>query len=178
MAVSLYRQADVSIAAVLHFRQALSLVDDRFVFSVDFGLANKRETCIVSSQKVYERLLRHQDSGEVLHFNSIAQISVSKNGSVDKEKLKELVRLFRPSRDGELTMIDFIKSIDAVYKQFRTLQASIENAGTVDRAFELLVNWAFFIILWCVMFVHRWDQSDGYACFHIQLYCRLRFHDR
>ena len=121
------------------------------MFSTDFGPADKREACITSSQKVYERLLHREGSGEVLHFNSIAQIAIRKDGSVNKEKLKELVHLFRPSRDGELTMIDFIKSIDAVYKEFRILQASIENAGTVDRAFELLVNWAFYVVLWCAM---------------------------
>lgn len=49
-------------------------------------------------------------------------------------------------------MIDFVKSTDAVYKEFRKLQASIENSGSVDRAFELLVNWAFYVILWCIMF--------------------------
>jgi len=101
---------------------------------------------------VYERLLLRQDSGEVLHFNSIAQIAVNKDDTVNKTKLKELIHLFRPSRDGELTMIDFIKSIDAVYKEFRILQASIENSGTVDRATELMVNWVFYVVLWCIMF--------------------------
>jgi len=146
------RQTDASVSAYLQFRQALSLVDNAFLFSVAFGHADKREACIESSQKVYERLLLRQDSGEVLHFNSIAQIAVNKDDTVNKAKLKELIHLFRPSRDGELTMIDFIKSIDAVYKEFRILQASIENSGTVDRATELMVNWVFYVVLWCIMF--------------------------
>ena len=74
---------------------------------------------------------------------------MSKDGTINKNKLKEL---FRPSRDGELTKIDFLKSIDAVYKEFRVLQASIENAGSVDRAFELMFNWVFYVILWVIMF--------------------------
>jgi hypothetical protein len=127
------------------------LVDSNYPFSAAFGRADKREKCIESSQKVYERLLRRQGSGDNLHFNTIAKIAVNKDGTINKEKLKELVRLFRPSREGELTMIDFVKSTDAVYKEFRKLQASIENSGSVDRAFELLVNWAFFIILWCII---------------------------
>lgn len=125
-------------------------MDDRFPFSVAFGPADTRENCIASSQKVYERLLL-RSSSEVLHFNSIAEIAIDKDGNVHKEKLKQLVRLFRPSRDGELGKIEFIKSIDAVYKDFRVLQAAIENSGSVDRAFELMINIVFFSILWCIM---------------------------
>ncbi len=90
---------------------------------------------------MYERLFARQGSDDVLHFDSIAEIAVCKDGTLNRPKLKALVRMFRPARDGELTMIDFLKSVDSVYKEFRVLQASIENAGTVDRAFELMVNW-------------------------------------
>ena len=90
---------------------------------------------------MYERLFVRQGSDNVLHFDSIAEIAISKDGTLNHPKLKALVRMFRPARDGKLTMIDFLKSVDSVYKEFRVLQASIENAGTVDRAFELMANW-------------------------------------
>lgn len=100
---------------------------------------------------MYERLLRHQSIGDELHFNSIAKIAVNKDGTINHEKMKELVRMYRPNRDGTLSRMDFIKSIDAVYKEFRVLQAAIENSGKVGRAFELLINWCFYIVLWCIM---------------------------
>jgi hypothetical protein len=144
-------KTDASVAAVLQFRQSLSLIDDRFLFGVAFGPTTNRECCIQSGQSVYERLFARQGSDDVLHFDSIAEIAVCKDGTLNRPKLKALVRMFRPARDGELTMIDFLKSVDSVYKEFRVLQASIENAGTVDRAFELMVNWVFYIILWTII---------------------------
>ena len=97
--------------------------------------------CVQSGQNVYKELFVRQGSGDVLQFDSIAEIAVSKDGTLDRPKLKALVRIFRPARDGDLTMIDFLKSVDSVYKEFRILQASVENAGTFGRAFELMVNW-------------------------------------
>jgi len=132
---------DASIGAILQFKEALTLVDDRYLFSVAFGPADKRESCFESAQSMYERLLLRQGSGDVLSFNTIAKIAVNRDGTMNTQKIKQLIRLFRPSRSGELTPLDFLKSIDAVYKEFRVLQAAIENSGMVDRAFELMVNW-------------------------------------
>lgn len=127
------------------------MIDDRFLFGVSYGPTDSRDSCIQSAQNVYERLFVRQDEGDVLHFDVIAEIAVSKDGTLNQTKLKELVRLFRPTRNGELSMIDFIKSIDAIYKEFRILQASIDNSGDVDRAFELMVNWVFYFLLWVLI---------------------------
>jgi hypothetical protein len=37
-------------------------------------------------------------------------------------------------------MLDFVKSVDSVYKEFRLLSASIENSARLDRSFESLMN--------------------------------------
>jgi small-conductance mechanosensitive channel len=58
-----------------------------------------------------------------------------------------LVKLFRPDREGNLTMLDFVKSIDAVYKDFRLLSASIENSTQIDRAFENIFNIGFYAVV-------------------------------
>ena len=129
----------------------MTFVDNVYPFSYAFGPANSRNICIESGQKVYERLLLRQSPKEVLHFNVIAELAVDRDGSMNSDKMKELVRIFRPDREGILTMIDFLKSVDNVYKEFRLIQASIENSGSVDRAFEMMVNYAFFTILWCVL---------------------------
>jgi hypothetical protein len=110
---------------------------------------------------VYEHLLLRQYSKEVLHFNVIAELAIDRDGSINNDKMKDLVRLFRPDREGILTTIDFLKSVDKVYKDFRLIQASIENSGSVDRAFEMMVNYAFFTVLWCVLlFICGIDPFD------------------
>lgn len=136
---------DVSISAILQFRQALTLAVNDFPFSVAFGIADTREHCIESSQKVYKRLLLRQLDEDVLDFDTIALLATTDEG-IDREKMKELIRLFRPERDGSLTLIDFVKSVDAVYKRLRLLSASIANAGQIDHAAEKIFNAVFYLI--------------------------------
>lgn len=139
---------DVSISAILQFRAALTMTYHDCPFSPAFGLADTREHCIESSQIVYKRLLQRQgDSDAVLDFDTIALLATTEDGDIDKDKMKELIRLFRPERDGTLTMVDFVKSVDAVYKRLRLLSASIENAGQIDHAAEQILNWIFYTIV-------------------------------
>jgi hypothetical protein len=83
---------------------------------------------------------------QVLPFETMALLALSDEG-LDQQKAKNLVKLFRPDRDGSLTMLDFVKSIDSVYKEFRMLQASIENSSQIDRAFENIFNVVFYVIV-------------------------------
>ena len=59
----------------------------------------------------------------------------------------DLVKLFRPDRDGNLSMLDFLTSIDSVYKEFRMLNASIQNSGALDQSFEHMFNIVFYSVL-------------------------------
>lgn len=137
---------------VLEFRQAVTLIANDYPFSVLFGPCINREACIESSQRVYNRLLLNQADGEtVLNFDTISLIAKKQDRELDREKMKELIRLFRPERDGTLTMIDFVRSIDAVYKRLRLLSASIQNSGQVDHAAEQLCNWAFYSLFFVIM---------------------------
>jgi len=74
-------------------------------------------------------------------------IALQEDGTIDHSKAKSLVKVFRPDRDGCLSILDFAKSVDAVYKEFRLLQASIENSTQIDRAFENIVNIIFYTIV-------------------------------
>ena len=47
-----------------------------------------------------------------------------------------MVKLFRPDREGNLTLLDFAKSVDSVYKELRLLRASVANSSRMDKAFE------------------------------------------
>lgn len=62
------------------------------------------------------RLVSNTPDDKVLHFETIAVLATTDDGDVDKEKTKELIRLFRPNRDGTLSMLDFVRSVDGVYK--------------------------------------------------------------
>jgi hypothetical protein len=137
-----------SISAVLNFRKALTFTQKRYPFSFAFGPAYSREACIESAQAVYERLMLGTPSEEtVLPFESIALLALNETSEIDQRKAKALVKLFRPDRQGCLTVLDFVKSVDSVYKEFRLLSASIENSSRIDRAFENLFNILFYALV-------------------------------
>jgi hypothetical protein len=136
-----------TVDSILQFRRALSLLKTNYPFSALFGLADTRENCIESAQEVYERLLLRTPNTDVLSFEILAFLGVKKDGSLDQLKLKELVRLFRPDRDGNLPLLDFVKSIDSVYKELRMLRAAVANSSKIDQAFESIINGIFYAVV-------------------------------
>ena len=145
------QNTDSSISAILRFRNALNLIKNDYPFSYAFGLADHREACIDSAQKVYNRLLMATPDKPAVHFETLALCAMYDNGEIDHQKAKDLVKVFRPDRQGILTMLDFVKSVDAVYKEFRLLQASIDNSSQIDRAFENILNIVFYVIVICII---------------------------
>jgi len=154
LSLSLHLQnQEATISAVLRFRNALTSLQRNFPFSFAFGPADTREACIDSAQRVYSRLMMRSPADPVLHFEAvIAYLAVDKNGSVVHEKARDLVKLFRPDRQGILTMLEFVKSIDSVYKELRLLQASIENSTQIDRKYPSI---GFLHLLCYLVFAHR-----------------------
>ncbi|CAJ1957656.1 unnamed protein product [Cylindrotheca closterium] len=135
-----------SIAAVLRFRNALALIHDDYPFSFAFGLANKRNACIESAHNIFLQLLSEGETN--VEFETIAaSLAVREGHLLSPERVKSLIRVFRPNRDGSLSLLDFVKSVDAVYKEFRLLQASIDNSAQIDRAFEAIFNAVFYVIM-------------------------------
>jgi hypothetical protein len=47
--------------------------------------------------------------------------------------------------------VDFVKSIDEVYKELRLLRASVANSSKIDRAFESIFNVIFYTITFCLI---------------------------
>ena len=123
------RNKKISIKDVLNFRQAVLCLDSKYPFSYAFGAANTRERCIESAYIVYQQLLMHTPNETVLPFDTLALISLNDNGEIDEEKARKLIRRFRPSRDGYLSAVEFVRSVDKVYKEVRTLRASIANSS-------------------------------------------------
>ena len=124
----------ISVTALLQFRRSMACLNTPFPFSGAFGLADTREHCIQSSQELYRRLLLNDpDQGEV-SFETLALLGLKPDGSLDQDKLKEMIRLFRPDRDGTLGILEFAKSIDSVYIELRMLRASGNKINTTSAA--------------------------------------------
>jgi hypothetical protein len=101
----------VSTKDVLHFRRAVEFISSEYPFSPTFGRTLTRDECSRISQKVFERLVEGQ--GEVLDFKILCKIAKHRDGTNDQKKLLQLVEIFRPKRSGEMTKLEFVKSIDA-----------------------------------------------------------------
>lgn len=112
-----------------------------------FGLADTREHCIDSAQQVYERLLLRTPNQSVLAFDTLALLAKNDKGGIDQQKAKLLIKLFRPDRDGTLTKLDFVKSIDEVYKSIRMLSANVSNSFQIEKAVKRIINIFFYIVV-------------------------------
>jgi len=99
----------VTIGAILQFKKSLSQLDSAFPFSFAFGNTDTRDHCIESSQNIYLRLL-DKSPETYFHFNTLGLVALQRDGALDQEKLKLLIKVFRPNRDGRLSLIDFVKS--------------------------------------------------------------------
>jgi Ca2+-binding EF-hand superfamily protein len=65
---------------------------------------------------VYNRLLLRSNREDALSFHVLAMLALHSNGTLKQEKVKELIHMFRPDRDGTLSVLDFVKSVDDVVR--------------------------------------------------------------
>lgn len=89
---------------MLRFRNALTFIKNYYPFSFSFGLADTREHCVESAQRVYGRLLLERGPHNPLNFETIALLAQRKDGTLDSDQVKDLIRLFRPDRAGNLSV--------------------------------------------------------------------------
>lgn len=115
--------------------------------------ADTRERCIESAQAVYDRLMMRTPFESALPFETLVLLARNEKGDIDKEKAKELIKLIRPERDGTVGILEFVKSIDAVYKQLRLLSANISNSSQLDKAVEAIINVFYYVFLGCVVLI-------------------------
>lgn len=138
------------IGAVIQFRKSLSYLDTQFPFSVTFGPASTREACVRSAETVYKHLKMATPKSQSVVFDTLALSSIQRDGTLDDHKLREMIKVFRPDRQGNLTLLDFCKSVDTVYKELRLFRASVANAARVDRSVERIINAVFYFVVGCV----------------------------
>ena len=55
----------------------------------------------------------------ILHFDTIVSLAMNKEGKIQEEKVRALIRLFRPDRNRNMTLLYFAKSCDRVYKKIK-----------------------------------------------------------
>ena len=88
-------------------------------------------------------------NSSTIPFETLALLAKDDKGGINKEKAKELIKVFRPERDGTIGKIEFVKSVDVVYKQLRLLSANISNSSQIDKAIESIINVGFYVIVGC-----------------------------
>jgi hypothetical protein len=60
---------------------------------------------VVSTQEVYKRLLLGSRDPNQLQFDVLARVAQQQDGTLDQDKLKDLIRLLRPDRDGKYSTV-------------------------------------------------------------------------
>jgi len=168
------RTENPSLSAIVQFGTSLGVLKSDYPFGQYFGYCPTRYECVKCSQCVYSSLLKLQqrvpsidsitdgenvnstssdkNNGEnqrdILKFHTIALIArIDETGQLDTDVMKDLMRLFRPTREGEISLVDFCKSIDSVYKEIRKLLASVTNEGMMNAAVERVVDFLFYSTL-------------------------------
>jgi hypothetical protein len=132
-----------SISSIVQFRASESYLYTDYPFSPAFGFVKTRVQMVDGAQEVYTRLVKKQKDGDILTFQTIAQTAV-KEGKLEEKTAKDLVRIFRPTRDGLLTRLDFCKSVDAVYKKLRLLRVTLANEAKLNKTSESIMNGKYF----------------------------------
>eukprot|EP00577_Skeletonema_sp_RCC1716_P003879 CAMPEP_0113387966 /NCGR_PEP_ID=MMETSP0013_2-20120614/8829_1 /TAXON_ID=2843 ORGANISM="Skeletonema costatum, Strain 1716" /NCGR_SAMPLE_ID=MMETSP0013_2 /ASSEMBLY_ACC=CAM_ASM_000158 /LENGTH=1582 /DNA_ID=CAMNT_0000270919 /DNA_START=159 /DNA_END=4907 /DNA_ORIENTATION=- /assembly_acc=CAM_ASM_000158 len=153
----------VSIKDILQFRQAMSLVSDTYPFTQSFGPASTRAICVESAEKIFTSLLsKNANTEQKLPFETLAELAAGKDGELLHDKVKALVRLFRPDRKGFLTKLDFVTSIDNVYRELRLYRANLSNSQQIDESFHGLINILHYFVVILVMLIimgfNNWES--------------------
>ncbi len=106
---------------------------------------------------VYKRLCHHNLSRSVLNFDTLTILARDEKGKVDKEKARALIFLFRPDSEGNITLLNFLKANDKVYRRLRLLRATVVNSNQLDDALGFILNCVFFILMISVIALGVYD---------------------
>jgi hypothetical protein len=143
--LTLQTQGNIKISSIIQFRTSLSCLNTTVPFGPAFGNAATRQECIVSTEELFHRLLLATPGKSVLTFDTLAMVAINDDGKLDEEKVRDLIRVFRPDREGNLTLIDFAKSIDSVYKYVSFLTFSCVHRATSSKMTTNFLNFFTFL---------------------------------
>jgi hypothetical protein len=131
----------------------LHLDDVTYPFSTSFGLADTRDNCAKSAQEVYKRLVRHTPSEENLSFETLSILAYDEHNELSEEIFNALVRLFPPNGDKNLSLTDFVKSYDKVYRDVRTFTVAVYKASVLNIAYTRVLDVIFYSLMIIVVLV-------------------------
>ena len=80
-------------------------------------------------------------------FETLSEICYDSNGELIRDKVKAMIKVFRPDRKGYLNKLEFVSSIDNVYRDLRVFRASLANSSSIDDAYETIINTVYYILI-------------------------------
>jgi len=137
-------QSKVSWRDISVFQKAVLSMQTDFPFSEGYGVASSRRECLDSATKLHDRLLRKQQNDETLDIQTIAlSVACDRSGNSDERKIRRILEVFQPDKDGKLSSEQFLGSIDAIYRGHTILLRSAANAVFIYRTYEHILNVGF-----------------------------------
>ena len=107
-------------------------------FSEAFGRASTRNEMIISSEVVYNRLMKLSLERDILSYTVFDILLLQEDGSEDREKRRALRNLFRPDGDDNLPLLSFVQTCDTIYKRIRYFRASVGNASVIGTLYYVM----------------------------------------
>ena len=105
----------------------------------------------------------------LLPFETLSQVCYDSNNELLRDKVKAMIKLFRPDRRGFLTKLDFVSSVDNVYKDLRLFRASLANSSSIDDSFATIINSVFyFVVILVVLLIvgfQMWEPIVSFSAF-------------
>ena len=110
-------------------------VNVQFLLGIAWGETTTRDRTIVGSQEVFGKLMKRSIDPNLLKFEVLATIAKQSDGTLNYDKLRRIIRILRPDRDGTcfnvvseicsrvqfltsiagyLSLLEFVKSVDVV----------------------------------------------------------------
>jgi hypothetical protein len=124
-------------------------MDDSQAFGGAFGPAHNRDAVVRSADFVFRRLLTLSPESKTLPFEALEMLAHEGDcdGPLDRSKLKTIKRMFRPDKENFLSLLDFVKACDGLYKKLRFFRASVGNASVIDHHLESIIDGVFYFVL-------------------------------
>jgi hypothetical protein len=71
---------------------------------IAWGETTTRDRTIIGSQEVFAKLMNRSTHPTLLKFDVIAAVAKQSDGTLNYEKLRHVIRILRPDRDGAFTL--------------------------------------------------------------------------
>jgi hypothetical protein len=145
------RYDDTSMCALWLFRRAMELMQEVF--------------WMIPAEEVYKdthAMQRESWTKDFVNFyDTIAYLAVNHEGRLIESKVKELISVFQPNRDGCIPEHDFVRIIRVIYNERQSLRETIHWITHTHRQFEQLINVIFYVaVIITIPFFLGFDHKD------------------